>query len=42
MNFKDIFEPLRNLQSIDLADCTGLHSSCLQLCLKNNKQLKEI
>jgi len=42
MNFKDIFEACHHLVSIDFADCTGLHSTALQLCFKNNKTLKEI
>ena len=29
INFRDIFEPLKHLQSVDFADCTGLFSSAL-------------
>ena len=42
ITFADIFRELTLLETVDLADCTGLYSSGLQLLLRNNKNITDL
>lgn len=42
ITFADIFRELTKLESVDLADCTGLFSTALQLALRNNPEIEDL
>lgn len=42
MAFAEIFKPMKSLVTADFSDCTGLHSSAVQLLVKNNPQLEDL
>lgn len=40
--FADMFKTMKSLVTIDLSNCSGLHSTALQLLLQQNKGLRDL
>ena len=40
--FAEMFRCMKSLEVVDLSDCTGLHSSALQMMVRGNPNLEEL